>query len=425
MPNGLKKGLLIAFLAAGLSLYAMKEMGTVPMGTLLLYAGLWAAVGVGGLLLVLRRPAQAKPPEGPNPFEQMLDDERERARAILSARFQGREVPTEDSNWLAMLLRIYSGDPLAEANNYFFDAVAVHSYGYPWRSGWLVLYARETMDAYKIRRPIWLNENGVAIWDDYPGPTWLVPPAKRPNKVSSQQQAWYIIQSAAHAWAQGADKVMYHQLYDDCGDEGAGSDFPPHNGELCVAGQACFGSAFGLYRNLAGSVCYSQHPQPGTPRPAAQAFRLLATLFGPPNFGNGQLEQVNGITAIHFDRPATQERLHVIWNRSFQAAQYYLTAQSDVATLYTLNGQQTITADKKGRYLVALPPALPDDYVGLRQGDVSGIGGPPIIVVEKTRDALLEQRMLAQFDVAVSITHAIAKAPVMRELLPELHPLLR
>lgn len=307
--------------------------------------------------------------------------------------FGGLVYTDENNNWLAMALLIYSADPMAEKYNYFFDAVAVHAYGYPWRSGWLVLYARETMDAYKIRRPIWLNETGVAVWDDYPGPTWLLPPAKHPNKVSSQQQAWYIIQSAAHAWAQGADKVMYHQLYDDCGDEGAGTDFPPHNGELCVAGQACFGSAFGLYRNPAGSVCYSQHPQPGTSRPAAQAFRLLATLFSQPDFGNGQLEQVNGITAIHFDRPVTQERLHVIWNRSLQPAQYYLTAQSDTATLYTLTGEQIITTDNRGRYLLALPPAIPDDYVGLRQGDVTGIGGPPVIVVEKTRDAILEQRM--------------------------------
>jgi len=307
--------------------------------------------------------------------------------------FGGLVYGDESNNWLAMALLIYTADPLAEKYNYFFDAVAVHAYAYPWRSGWLVLYARETMDAYKIRRPIWLNETGVAVWDDYPGPTWLTSPAKHPNKVSSQQQAWYIIQSAAHAWAQGADKVLYHQLYDDCGDEAAGTNFPPHNGELCVDGQACFGSAFGLYRNPPGSICYSQHSQTGTARPAAQAFRLLATLFGQSDFGNGQLEQVSGITAIHFDRPVTQERLHVIWNRSLQPAQYYLSAQSESATLYTLTGQQTITPDNKGRYLLALPPAVPDDYVGLRQGDVSGIGGPPVIVVEKTRDALLERGM--------------------------------
>ncbi len=127
MPDALKKGLVIAFVATGLWLFAMREMGTVPMGTLLLYAGLWAAVGVGGLVLVLRRPAQAKPPAGPNPFEQMWDDERERARAILSARFQGREVRTEDSNWLAMLLERYA--PLltqAQQLDRFTEYLAAH-----------------------------------------------------------------------------------------------------------------------------------------------------------------------------------------------------------------------------------------------------------------------------------------------------------
>jgi len=333
--------------------------------------------------------------------------------------FGGLVYADENNNWLAMALALYTSDPLAAQNNYFFDAVAVHSYAYPWRSGWLVLYARETMDAYKIRRPIWLNEMGVAVWDDYPGPTWLVPPAKHPNKVNSQQQAWYIIQSAAEAWAQGADKVFYHQLYDDCGDEAPGTDFMPNNGELCVAGQACFGSAFGLYRNPPGSVCYSHHPQPGTMRPSAQAYRLLATLFGNSAFGNGQVEEVNGITAIHFDRPVTQERLHVIWNRSFQPAQYYLTGQSESATLYTLTGQQIIAPDKKGRYLVALPPAVPDDYVGLRKGDVSGIGGPPVIIIEKTRDALLQQNtplMIASLYLDYAPPLAAAAAPLPTDL---------
>ncbi|TAG25807.1 MAG: DUF1963 domain-containing protein [Rhodobacterales bacterium] len=108
MPDGLKKGLVIAFLATGVWLFAMKELRMVPMGTLLLYAAVWVAVGIGGLLLLFRRPALAKPPAGPNPFEQMLDEEREKARAILGARFQGREVPTEDNNWLAMLLERYA-----------------------------------------------------------------------------------------------------------------------------------------------------------------------------------------------------------------------------------------------------------------------------------------------------------------------------
>jgi hypothetical protein len=154
--------------------------------------------------------------------------------------FGGLLFPTEE-NWLARVLAIFINDPFAAQNNFYFDIVAVHSYTDPWRSGWLVLYVRQTLIAYQLRKPIWLNESGVSVWDDYPGPTWARTADERRNLATADQQAWYFVQSSAYAWSEGADVVFFHQLYDDCGDQPAGTNFPPHDGSLCLGGRAVLG----------------------------------------------------------------------------------------------------------------------------------------------------------------------------------------
>ncbi|NOG51116.1 MAG: hypothetical protein HND48_18025 [Chloroflexi bacterium] len=159
--------------------------------------------------------------------------------------FAGLLFGTED-NWLARVLAIFEQDPQREAHNWYMDIVAIHAYADPWRTGWLVLNVKQSLIAYGLTRPIWVTETGVPVWDDYPGPTWASDPAQHQLRATQIQQAWYVIQSAVYGWHEGADVLIFHQLYDDCGDQPAGTDFP-HNGTLCAAGRcaaamptACF-----------------------------------------------------------------------------------------------------------------------------------------------------------------------------------------
>jgi|GEM_PF-3688999 len=108
MAGRFTTGLIAAFLGAGVLLFAMNELGTVQPGILLVYFGLWLAVGIVGIVLLRPRAPRSERSAAPNPFERMWDSERERARAILNARLAGREVPTEDSNWLSILLERYA-----------------------------------------------------------------------------------------------------------------------------------------------------------------------------------------------------------------------------------------------------------------------------------------------------------------------------
>jgi hypothetical protein len=294
-------------------------------------------------------------------------------------------------NWLARVLAIYEDDPFHEEYNWYMDIVGVHSYGSPWRSGWLVLNLEQTLKAYNLNRPVWLNESGVPVWDDYPGPTWETNPARRLLRVTEEQQAYFFIQSTAYAWAQGADVVFFHALFDDCGNQPAGTDFPPHNGELCQDGELCFGDAFGLYRNERGSVCFSQHPEPGTPRPAAGAFQLMAEVFESAELENARiLTPENQATIISFDRPETQQRLYVIWSNTLQPVEISLPIGERTAVLYSLDEQKWITADDEGIYNLTLPAATCDYYPDLQYHEITAIGGKPFIVVGHLENTLLE-----------------------------------
>ncbi|MBZ0274961.1 MAG: hypothetical protein K8I60_02380 [Anaerolineae bacterium] len=301
--------------------------------------------------------------------------------------FGGLMFAGED-NWLARVLAIYQNDPFHEQYHWYMDSVAVHNYSYPWRSGWLTLWARQTLRAYGLQRPIWLNESGVPAWDDYPGPVWAYDqPDERVLRATEQQQADFFIQSTAYAWSEGADVVFFHQLYDDCGDQPGGTDFQFHTGEICTKGVTCAGDAFGLFRNPRGAVCYSHNPQPDTPRPAAAAYQLLARVLGRGNLSNPQVETVDDTAqVISFDIADRAERVSIIWNRTFDWATVELPAFGASAQLYSIVSEQTLRAES-GVFRLALPPAMPDNFPKLEPGDVTAIGGPTFILVYTLPDS--------------------------------------
>ncbi len=285
-------------------------------------------------------------------------------------------------NWLDRTLAVLAQDSQARAYNWYFDIAAVHAYSSSLRSGVMVRRIRETLARYGLTRPIWLNESGVPVWDDYPGPTWTGSnPTARLYRGTMIQQAAYVIQSAAYAWANGADVVFIHQLYDDCGNQPGGTDFAPNTGNA--------GDAFGLFRNIRGFSCFSQHPQPGTPRPAATSYRLLAQTFGTGTLANGQVVNLNNRgVLISFDRmspgnPAVVEaRLYVLWGRSGDWVNAQIPASGGSAVLYTMDNQDFVISPTDGVYTIGLQPASPPGYPSLSREELAQIGAPPYIMIE-------------------------------------------
>ena len=288
----------------------------------------------------------------------------------------------ETNDWLARALEVIANDSAREANDWYMDQVAVHNYTYARRSGEVVKRVRENLSRYGLTRPVWLNENGVPVWDDYPGPTWAASdPGARNLRATQQQQAAFVIQSAAYAWAEGADVVIFHQLYDDCGNQASGTDFPPNDGGLCSGG-ACAGDAHGLFRNLADSACFRQHPFPGTPRPAAFAYRLLAQTFGNVPFTVGPLEYEGSAVVTTFQQSG--QHITIAWSRTLRATTIQIPAVVQTARLYAMDGSETDLVAEEDAFTISLAAATADDFPYLYAGDGAAIGGAPVLIVERT-----------------------------------------
>lgn len=284
-------------------------------------------------------------------------------------------------NFLSRVMQHFKNDELRFEYGWFVDAVAIHSYDDPWRSGWLTKVVQDTLAEFDLVRPVWVNEMGVAVWDDYPGPVWATAAEQRLRLATAQQQANYLIMSAAYAWAKGAHKVFYHQLYDDCGNQAAGSDFPPHSGELCSQG-TCFGDAFGLYRNPKEAICFSQHPFPNTPRPVAFAYRLLAEVFGRQPYNEASIAGLQDpVTTIVFTRD-DGARVLVLWNNTDEEVSHAVKANAAQAIAHYPNGESSVLSASDGRYALNLKPAGDFSYPDLEAGRSSAIGGEPVILVE-------------------------------------------
>ncbi|MBE0691116.1 MAG: hypothetical protein IH587_13435, partial [Anaerolineae bacterium] len=296
----------------------------------------------------------------------------------------GLLYPTR-GNYLARILSTYDQEPGSEDYNWYMDAVAVHNYGDSWRSGWLTLVVRQTLVEYGIERPIWITETGVPIWDDYPGPLWTKDePDARELLATAAQQAAFVVQSAAYAWAEGSQVIIYHQLYDDCGNQPPGTNFAPSTNNLCRPGEICAGDVFGIYRNPDDAICFSRHPQPDSARPVADAYALLTDVFGSTPFSRrGIVDDVrdDGAAFITFTRPESHERIVVIWNTTQETLELSLPADDERATLFTVAGQRSLTALDEA-YTLTLPPAeMPRQRFREPRLPVD-IGGMPLILVE-------------------------------------------
>ena len=306
-------------------------------------------------------------------------------------------------DYYRQVLTIFDADPAADEYGFYHDILATHSYFHAWKSWYHVYRARGAMHDFGFEKPIWLNESGVAIWDDYPGPVWDSLSALR---ATEEEQADYVIQSAMYALFAGADGIFHFQLYDGCGNQPAGTNFPPHNGELCDSkgqyqGKPCAGDANGLFRNPTDMLCFTQHPQPGTARSSLSAYQVMTTYLtgvkpywrvreGEANACPGQVNPADKTPPqewVAFYREATSERVIGLWtlcNRD-ETAIIDATSPDGRATLVYADGRTQAIAAVEGHYIIALPPASNRNPFpsSASPNPFYAIGGSPVLLIEK------------------------------------------
>lgn len=320
-----------------------------------------------------------------------------------TALFAGLANSYNELDYYRQVLTILAADPQARSNDFYHDILATHSYFHSWKSWFHVFRARGAMRGFGFEKPIWLNESGVPAWDDYPGPVWDPQSALR---ATTDEQASYVIQSAFYAIFAGADAVFHFQLYDGCGNQPAGTNFPPHNGELCDGdglynGKPCAGDANGLFTNPTDMACFTQHPRPASARPNAAAFHVLTTYLtgiepywrvraGEPASCPGQVnpsDRTEPQEWIAFYRESTGERIIGMWTLCGreETAIVDATSPDGRAMLVYADGRTQPVAAVQGHYTIALPAATNRNPFpgGASPNPIFPIGGAPVLLIEK------------------------------------------
>jgi hypothetical protein len=286
--------------------------------------------------------------------------------------------------YLAALLAELAQDPnpaLRDSQGWYFNAVALHNYSWSWDTGQRIRQARQELGNYAAvkNRPIWINESGVAVYDDYPGPTWQQN-GEANHMATMVEQSAYTIQNAAFGLYYGASVIFHFQLYDGCGNDPPNTDFPPDARDLCGTQICASASAFGLWRNKTTDSCYKQHPHPDTGRPAFSGFRTaVQTLTGAQPLWH---EQPDGDQEwFAFYRPDTKQRVIVLWARKFHDVTAHVPAVASQARLLDQDGSSTTISPSNGSYRVTLPAAT-NRNLPIPPDGSSSVGGRTYFLIE-------------------------------------------
>jgi hypothetical protein len=240
-----------------------------------------------------------------------------------------------DPGYLDELFQIITADPEAAENNYFFDVISLHIYFRVETIATIINAVEDIQERRGLDKPIWINETNTSPNRD---PLW---PTERPQfQVDLEQQAWYIIQGTALAFASGAENVSIYKLMDVL--------LPPG------------GEPFGLLR-----PDFSR-------RPAYDAYRTtidyLSDFVGAPD-----LWQTADYYVITFFRPEGITR--VLWARNSAVVTLQLPALADSATMVGVTGETHQIPARRGAYNLVLENA--------RCFGECLVGGRPIIMFEE------------------------------------------
>lgn len=238
--------------------------------------------------------------------------------------------------YLERMLKLITADPAAPQNNYYFDGVIYHLYYKPAQIFDVLNRVRLILQQFGLAdKTIWLAETNAPPSNDP-----AEPPHREPRfKASLAEQAGFILQVHALAFAAGAERVQIYKLYNS-------ADHPEDV------------QPFGLLRGDKSR------------RPAFEAYKLVTTYLS--GWQKVNYFEQGDVVAVVFERPA--DTVTVLWNWANEPRPLTLQAIGSQGLLIDQTGQaQPITANR-GRYQLTLPPAecLGGCY----------IGGPTFLLVE-------------------------------------------
>jgi hypothetical protein len=241
--------------------------------------------------------------------------------------------------YLDRLLDAIVADPEAPAHGFYFDAVVYHLYFKPLQAPQVIGEARQMLGRHGIDgKPIWINETNAPPSDDLQEPPW----SKPRYQITQAEQAAFIIQELALAFAGGAQRVEVYKLRNS-------ADHPESI------------EPFGLLRADDGR------------RPAFTAYQVATTYMR--DFRTARLQRQGDIFAVTFDRGP--QSTTVLWTMGRTGTQVAVTGAADRASLVDEQGQVKDLTASQGQYVISLPGAA------CTNGADCFIGGAPRLLVQK------------------------------------------
>ena len=253
--------------------------------------------------------------------------------------------------YLQRLLEVLVQDPQASLYDHYFDVVTVHIYFNTESVYQIINLQFDILAKFGLDKKIWLNETNAAPMNDplYPWTDPLLP-------ITLQQQASFVIQSNALAFASGAERVAVYKFFDH---------IEPLPGL----------ESYGLIRN------------DGSYRPVARAYQTLVnSISGFQEVNHFVYDTHHIVTFFGLSRRTT-----IAWTRTDKDVLISLDDFHDVNYRYFI--------DKSGDKVVLNSG---DDLQFILLGQdcdtnitICSVGGLPLILVEYQRcdiDSLVYQR---------------------------------
>jgi hypothetical protein len=249
--------------------------------------------------------------------------------------------------YMRRLLETISNDPDARANGFYFDVVMVHTY-FGTSNVWNQITAtRDILWYYGLRdKEIWIDETNARPSED---PYAELPPDPQ-FEVSLDQQADYIVHSAALSLAAGVERFAVYRLYDN--------HYSPGLTE-----------PWGLVRG------------DGSRRPAFDAYRVVIQTFSDTVSAWRYVSDRS--TLVTLER--ADRTIYVMWARQAAAVTFFVQAASadETATRIGVSGGLWSVSPKAVRdvegqwYILKARAAIPDD-----NGLIMVEGSPVILIVD-------------------------------------------
>jgi hypothetical protein len=250
--------------------------------------------------------------------------------------------------------------------SFYFDAVAVHQYGNPLNCFAMPVLYRRILESFGLDKPIWLPESNVVPHDDP-----LKTLTRGALRATMEEQASYMIQSAALARAAGVERYAVYKMRDE----------EPENDQY-----------YGLARN------------DGTPRPAYTAYQVaIREMSGAVDAqyfwsGSASPPTEDEITALlastssraQFVWPGAMngvrmrrgdDRVTVLWNVTAAPLEIGVPSSVETATLIDKHGE-TLPLERAEDGAFHLMLAAATNNTDARDSRLILVGGDPVILVE-------------------------------------------